>query len=46
MTIERDENKLGIPKPFTVNVNDGTREVKINLEKLIDFLLENNLVEE
>jgi hypothetical protein len=37
---------LEIPKPYTVEVNDGTRQVKVNLEKLIDFLIENNLTED
>jgi hypothetical protein len=37
---------LEISKPYTVEVNDGTRQVKVNLKKLIDFLIENNLTEE
>ena len=37
---------LEITKPYTVEVNDGTRQVKVNLEKLIDFLIEHNLTEE
>jgi len=38
--------KFEIPKPLTININDGTREVKVNLEKLIDFLIKNKLTED
>jgi hypothetical protein len=38
--------RFEIPKPLTININDGTREVKVNLEKLIDFLMKNKLTED